>query len=287
MSWTCSRWEKGTYCILRLICASPHLSATFLIPLQSQRCQHNKEYVKQIWFQPPQIQYIYLIKSYFGITGQTSWHAGSLCPSKWQFGWDSAHPPQEVCGPGHSAHASSWLGCTGDEALCEGAGLPWGADWLTYQQLGPKCHWTLPFLCCETLNIAGHAYLIAQSSRSWKCTCVCTKCIPRCETVLCFVRSSSPSWRYTDLTLCLPRRQPRSWAAPYLSTHGTCRQMGGWLSIGCHGWWVREMRWSRNWRYLITPPPGHVNKTKQKNCFFSWKWSNFVAEIDPCLIIRA
>lgn len=218
--------------------------------------------MKHIWFQLPQIQYIYLIKSYFGFTGQTSWHAGSLCPSKWQFGRDSAHPPQEVCGPGHSAHASPWLGCTGDEALCEGAGLPWGADWLTYQQLGPERLWTQPFLCCETLNIAVHAYLITRSSRSLKCTCVCTNCMPRCETVLCIPRSSSPSWSYTDLALCLPRRQPRSWAAPYLSTRGTCRQMGGWLSIGCHGWWVREMKWSRNRRYWISSP-GHVNKTEK------------------------
>lgn len=169
MSCTCSCWEKGTNYILRLFvqhhtCLQHILPV--LVPLQSQKYQHDKEYMKQIWLQPPQIQYIYLIKSYFGFTGQTSWHAGSLCPSKWQFGRDSAHPPQEVCGPGHSAHASPWLGCTGDEALCEGAGLPWGADWLTYQQLGPERLWTLPFLRCETLNISVHAYLITRSSRS-------------------------------------------------------------------------------------------------------------------------
>lgn len=49
------------------------------------------------------------------------------------------------------------------------------------------------------------------------------------------------SRRTADGSLCLACRPLRSWAAPSLSTRGTCRQMGGWLSIGFPGWWVREM----------------------------------------------
>lgn len=90
----------------------------------------------------------------FAFKGQTSWHNGSLHPFKWWPGPDGAESPQEVCGPGNSAHASPWLSCAGDEALCEGVGLPRGADRLTYQQLGSERPWALPFLCCETLHAA-------------------------------------------------------------------------------------------------------------------------------------
>lgn len=68
----------------------------------------------------------------FLVSGQTPWHTGSLCPFKWQFGWRGAWPPEKVCRSGNVAHASAWLGCAGDEALREGAGLPRGADRLTY-----------------------------------------------------------------------------------------------------------------------------------------------------------
>lgn len=158
--------------------------------------------MKNIWTRfhfgfPSRFTYFDLI---FWFKGQTSRHAGSLCPFKWQSGPDSAQPSQEVCGPGHSAHASPWLGRAGDEALREGAGLPRGADWLTYQQLGPQRLWTLSFLCCETFNITVLAYvnnimflvmIVAANVPINGFTDIILKCM----TFRCIRRSSCHSWK--------------------------------------------------------------------------------------------
>lgn len=184
-------------------------------------------------------RYVYPFFMLFsGVTGQTPWRAGPLRHFERQFGRDGAKQPKAVRGPGNAAHASSRLGRAGDEALREGAGLPWGADWLTYQQLGPQRLWTLSLLRCE--------------KPAYNSICFC------CDIMVPVIQAANVAHVYnlpvrpmTNVAFlcmncsssrpCPPHRKPRSWAAPYSFTRGTCRQMGGWLSIGCPGWWVREM----------------------------------------------
>lgn len=149
----------------------------------------------------------YLLWSYCW-SGQTPRHAGSVCPLEWQSGPDCAEPPQEVCGPGYSAHASPWLGRAGDDTLREGAWIPWSADRLTYQQLGPQRLWTLSFLCCETLNnhrtcLYANTMFLVRVAANVNVPIWFTDITPKCRTFLCIQSSSSHSWRNPDLALCV------------------------------------------------------------------------------------
>lgn len=88
----------------------------------------------------------------FLVEGQTPRHPGPLRPSKRRLGPHSAKPPQEVCGPGNSAHAGSWFSRVGDAPLREGVGIPRRANRLPHQQLGSELSRALPVLRRKALQ---------------------------------------------------------------------------------------------------------------------------------------